>query len=110
MPKALDAKVPEGVFIDLFETKGPIYISKQFSISQRNVFNRRVYLERKLGRQITAPGPSVSGGNYRTRCNVSHPSRIPVSIPNGVVLVGSDAHIWPGGPSTAMRAFVRFCR
>lgn len=39
-----------------------------------------------------------------------HSPRIPLTIKNGIVLVGSDAHYWPGKPSTAHRAFVHFAR
>jgi hypothetical protein len=34
-----------------------------------------------------------------------HAGRIDLEIDDGVVLVGSDAHIWPGEPTPAMRAF-----
>lgn len=33
-----------------------------------------------------------------------------VTLQSGVVLVASDGHYWPGEPSTAHRAFVRFCK
>jgi hypothetical protein len=32
-----------------------------------------------------------------------------LTIENGIVLVGSDGHYWPGPASTAHRAFVKFC-
>lgn len=37
-----------------------------------------------------------------------HPARVNLDVLNGVVLVGSDAHIWPGPTTVAMRAFIRF--
>lgn len=37
----------------------------------------------------------------------NHPGRIDLDIDCGVVLVGSDAHIWPGPPTIAMHAFER---
>lgn len=39
-----------------------------------------------------------------------HPHRYPISIKNGTCLVGSDFHIWPGLPSTCLRAFKKFCK
>lgn len=33
-----------------------------------------------------------------------------IDIENGTVLIGGDAHYWPGPPSTAHRAFVHFCK
>lgn len=38
-----------------------------------------------------------------------HAGRLDMDIEDGVVLVGSDAHIWPGDPAPAMRAFVQAC-
>lgn len=35
----------------------------------------------------------------------AHLGRIDLKINSGIVLVGSDAHIWPGEPTPAMRAF-----
>lgn len=38
------------------------------------------------------------------------PHRQHIDIADGHVLVGSDAHYWPGIVTTAHRAFVKFCR
>ena len=40
----------------------------------------------------------------------AYPGRVALSIPNGEILVGSDAHFWPGPRSTAWRAFVKFAK
>lgn len=57
-----------------------------------------------MGRQIRAP-------NYKnTRNAEDHPGRISADIKDGVVLVGSDFHLWPGDRSTGFRAFVKFCK
>jgi hypothetical protein len=47
---------------------------------------------------------------YVTTPDPEHRAFFPVDIPDGIVLVGSDAHYWPGDPSTAHRAFVEFAR
>jgi hypothetical protein len=39
-----------------------------------------------------------------------HAAVITLSLLNGTVLVGSDAHIWPGPPTTAMRSLVWACK
>lgn len=39
-----------------------------------------------------------------------HPGRIDLDIKDGIILVGSDAHIWPGAPTTAMFAFEQAVR
>jgi len=40
---------------------------------------------------------------------LSEHGRKAISVTNGVVLIGSDSHYWPGIVSTAHRAFVKFC-
>jgi len=52
----------------------------------------------------------IGGQERKRRLEViaRHPARIHMEIPDGVVLIGSDAHYWPGLPrSTAHSAFVR---
>jgi hypothetical protein len=41
---------------------------------------------------------------------IKHPGRICFDVKDGIVLVGSDAHIWPGPTSLMMKAFVKFCK
>jgi hypothetical protein len=41
---------------------------------------------------------------------IEHPGRIELDIENGKVLIGSDAHYWPGRKTTAHRAFVKACQ
>ena len=38
-----------------------------------------------------------------------HAARLHFDVSNGCVLIGSDAHIWPGELTTGMRAFIKFC-
>lgn len=42
--------------------------------------------------------------------NVHIPQQVNLELKNGTILIGSDAHIWPGKPSTAIRAFIEFCK
>lgn len=101
------ARCPDADFIKLFETVGPRQTSRILSLHIKTVYSRRVNLEKLYGRQITAP---IANSGPKTRHNVAHPHRIQLNIHNGIVLVGSDAHIWPGPMSTAMRAFIKFCK
>lgn len=45
---------------------------------------------------------------YRRYILTKRSARLTHSLRNGTVLIGSDAHYWPGKPSTAHRAFVLF--
>jgi hypothetical protein len=99
------ARCSDSDFVRLFEEIGPTKLSKHLGITTKSVYGRRKSLERKIGRQITGPEHPKA-----TRHGVAHPQRVELQIDNGHILVGSDAHLWPGPKSTAMRAFIKFCR
>lgn len=105
MPKA---SISDAEFVEMFETVGPHEMKRRLGIAQvRAIFGRRDRLEKKIGRNIVAP--SANGGSP-TRFHTDHPERAHLDIQNGVVLIASDAHYWPGIVSTAHRAFVKFVK
>jgi hypothetical protein len=105
MPKP---NCPDEEFVTIFEQCGAAETAKRLNIGIRSVYDRRVNLEKSLGRQITAPGgPRVTN---ITRHGITHPHRVELNVKNGIVLIGSDAHIWPGPVSPAMKAFIKFCK
>lgn len=91
-------------FISLFKQHGPSETSKRLKVGIRNVYSRRENLEKKLGCQITHEDVRS------TRHNIQHPQRVILSVHNGHVLIGGDAHIWPGPPSLMMRAYTFLCK
>jgi len=95
----------EADFVRMFESMGPAKMGKKLGLTQQSIFQRRAVLERKLCRQITAPEKT----GRVTRFAIQHPFRIPLEVKDGYVLIGSDAHYWPGIVTTAHRAFVKFC-
>lgn len=98
--------VSDGDFASLFEKHGAAETARRLGIGERSVHRRRNTLERKLGRQLRAP----EYNNCNTRRAEDHPGRLTADIKDGVVLVGSDFHLWPGDKSTAFKAFVKFCK
>lgn len=88
-----------------YASLGPHAMSRKYKQSVRAVYKRRANLEREYGLQVRAPDHHNS-----TRRADDHAAVIKHAVDNGIVLIGSDAHIWPGKPSTAMRAFVAFCK
>jgi len=102
-----NARSADQDFIDLFEAYGPHETARRLNINVRRVYDRRVKMEKKYGRQLTPPY-HAGGGRYRH--GIKHAGRIEIAIPNGEVLVGSDAHYWPGIVSTAHRAFVKLIK
>ncbi|MCK1367606.1 metallophosphoesterase [Bradyrhizobium sp. 62] len=84
-------------FIALFDAVGGAKAAKILGVQEHNIYKRRRRLEAFFG-PISAPNrprPVVAG-------------RLPLDIKNGSILVGSDFHIWPGEPSTCLRAFKKF--
>lgn len=92
-------------FVHLVKELGPSRYAKKYNLNVRGVFARRARVEQRIGQQITGPAHHL-----QTRHNIAHPQRVEIEIESGIVLVGSDAHIWPGPKSTAMRAFIKFCK
>lgn len=94
----------EDEFIALWlEHQSAAALSKILKIDARNIQERRKNIERRRG---------IILGSNDTRSpyfNVTIPQngvRVNVEMGRGVVIVGSDAHYWPGMISTAHRAFV----
>ncbi len=93
-------------FIRLFEEIGPRALAKRLGITPTAVFKRRRNLEAEAGRQIVSAESRFGAG---TRSGIAHPPYLPLHVRDGIVLIASDCHYWPGIITTAHRAFVRFC-
>jgi hypothetical protein len=95
-------------FIALFKALGADGTAKRLGADRRGVQRRRARLELKYKQPIDPP-PCLQNRNRVAR-PAELPHRLHSEINDGVVLVGSDAHIWPGPLTTAMRAFIQFCK
>lgn len=96
--------ITESDFIRLVKTRGPAQTARQLGITERNVHARRKSIERRTGLKIGTPR-----GESQTKHSV-YPGRLETSLCDGIVLIGGDAHYWPGHASTGHRAFVKFIR
>jgi hypothetical protein len=95
--------VTEDEFIDLWlSVRSPVRVAEILGIAERAVHSRRNRIVATRGIHL----PVVRGGykEYSLGNAVLN-----VGIENGVVLVGSDPHYWPGLVSTMHKAFVKFC-
>lgn len=88
-------------FMAVFDAMGATKAAAFLGVQEHNVYKRRRRLEKIHGR-ITAPTKRESTKDY--------PQRALLEVKNGVVVVGSDFHIWPGAESTALRAFKKLCK
>jgi hypothetical protein len=100
------AKISTADFVEMFERDGPHKLARLLNQNVRSTYKRRQSIERRIGRQLVSPIENPRA----TRFAAAHPSRIALDIVDGIVLVGSDGHYWPGPAPTAHRAFVKFCR
>lgn len=99
-----EPKCSDNDFIRLLNEQGPAKTARILGINERGVHARRVRLERRLGRKLR-----TSSGESRSHQTV-FPGRLETTIKDGIILVGGDAHYWPGHPSTGHRAFVKFIK
>lgn len=81
----------------------PAKVASLLGIGERAVYSRRNAMKAK-GIEL----PSVPGGFLMEQepAYWTHKKQTNFEIDNGVVIVGSDAHIWPGARTTALRAMI----
>ena len=73
----------------------------EMNIPKSTIEDHLAYAKRELGMFVPDKVKSATPQNH---------GRIDREIVNGMVIAGSDAHYWPGPPSTAHRAFVKLIR
>ena len=95
-------KISDVEFIKLFESLGARKLSEQIDISESNIYKRRRRIESESGDSVVPPS--------RSYLLEKHPSKIDIPVYSGVVVVGSDAHYWPGVVTAAHRAFVKLIK
>src|SRR5687768_13683312 len=103
----MKAKLDAADFVRLFREGGATKIRKLTGQKDRAIYARRADLERQFGCQIKGPGLRP---DLVTRRADEHAAVLKYPVKDGIVLIGSDAHIWPGKPTTAMRAFTKFAK
>ncbi len=75
--------------------------------SQEAVNNRRKKVE--LRHQMTLRSKATNTPKF-TQTRRQNSRRLDISLRNGRILIGSDAHIWPGPLTTAQRAFIALAK
>lgn len=106
---------PDEELADLIRSVGASEVARMFDVAVRTVHGRRKAIEASIGETILSP--VQTGVNIARRVAASAlqevgfeaKEAIPLEIKDGVVLVGSDCHYWPGMISTAHMGFLKFC-
>lgn len=80
-------------------------IKERFGFScVRAVSDKRVRTEKRHGISLPSAAANSSRNTEVKRLNAR---RIELSLANGTILIGSDAHVWPGPLTTAQRGFLK---
>jgi len=94
----------EEYFIERWRALGSVTeVAKDLQISERSVGRRRRNIEKSKGILLAGTGKRSPDFQVTLPANGV---RVNVEIDDGIIIVGSDAHYWPGIISTAHRAFV----
>lgn len=101
MPR--QATLSDADFMQQWADLGAEGLSKKYGYNTRWMYRRRREIEARTGQRIQRGNPTW------TMLDV-YPDCVNLEVFNGYVLVGSDAHIWPGPATLMWRAFVRFCK
>jgi hypothetical protein len=96
-------------FARLYEEVGPTEAARRAGQSGRgkNWTSKLRRVEQALGRPLV---PRNQTGRYAQRVTSIFPERVEYELKNGIALIISDLHIWPGPRPIMQRAFVKFCK
>lgn len=100
----MKAELSDARFSEVFKANGAARTANLLGCTVRAVYSRRERIERRHNIKLAAPDVK------NTRRGEDHAARLHFDVKNGIVLVGSDAHLWPGDSSPAFRGFVKFCK
>ena len=97
--------VPDAEFAKLLnDTKSPTAVARHLNVTSRSVQARMNRLEER--------GWHFQLSDKRSHRQVpdANPARLHKAIKDGIVLIGSDAHYFPGDPTVAHTAFVKLIK
>jgi predicted phosphodiesterase len=105
MPRKLD----DAAFTELWKThKSAAKVAKASGLSIRAVQSRRRSIEQRYHQPLA--GAHHTAHNFANLSPRLHKPRLDLGIENGIVIVGSDAHIWPHQRTTAMAGFIKLVK
>lgn len=105
-----DAKVSELDFVNCWNRHAGAAsaIAAELGLLTRSVYSRAQRLEKK-GRLLSRPSGGLAQVPPTLRIS-AHKARVSCEIKNGIVMIGSDAHIWPNEKTTALRGFLKLVK
>lgn len=103
---------PKGVTDDQIiaafeEFRSPSKVARALGLHVRSIHDRRLRIESSRGIQLPVEDKRNGHGNMHPEI----PARMNLTVPDGIVIVFSDAHWWPGQPATpANDALLALCK
>lgn len=98
-------KITDEEVIESFRKHGsPKRVSEELNIDVANIYKRRTRIQAKLG--ITLPSFNAKQDSVVKTIIPENRRILQHEVEDGMVLVASDCHYWPGEVTTAHRAFV----
>ena len=80
-------------------------VAKHFGVTHQSVWQRRRRIERDRGIVL----PQADKRRRYARGEVNHGNTVVnLEVENGIVLIGSDIHVWPDMRTTMQRGFIHF--
>lgn len=110
------AMLSDGAFIKAYTTEGPRAMGVRLGITSGSIRCRADRL-RKKGVNVPLMAEGKNGKVFANTNIIAslggaalHDVRLPLKVPAGQVIVFSDAHYWPGPPSTMHRALLHMIK
>jgi predicted phosphodiesterase len=101
-----DRKFSDNEFVEFWNKyKSPVEMAHKLGMSERAIYSRRRRVERRLN--IILPTFASRSPDLYLR---DHLSRANLALDDGIIMVASDCHYWPGEPSVAHTAFVKLAK
>jgi len=100
--------IPDEEFIAVYRNlKSAFKVAAHFNLSHPAVWQRRRKIEREHGIVL----PQADKRRRYARGEVNHGNTVfNLEVEDGIVLIGSDIHVWPGRLTTMQRAFIQFAK
>lgn len=97
--------VSDDEFVSLWmKHLSPIRMAKELGVDIRAIYNRRANIEKRRGEILPVTDKRTNRPAMLTM--PENGKRATLDIEAGIVIVGSDAHYWPGVVSTGHRALI----
>ena len=117
----MSKKITNAEFVAAWERlRSPVKVAKSLGLDIRGVYRRRATIEREEGVTLKTEEDHARGGpktEARKRVEKLNEQRFThaeyeaqASVADGVVVVFSDAHYWPGEPTVAHQALVEIIK